>query len=181
MYERTRKETHLDTIWYEIDMLEYCFQILTGNPPKTSTPEWNLLIEAYLLHYRNLIQFLGGNEQRHKRHKNDLSTFAPEKWAKRQLTKEEQDALVIPGQKLDDEFSDRISVCLQHCTVERADQLIDWDIVGMQGKIESAITAFKTSFPRQGGYNRVPSESLTATTSSYPVTSFYIPQNPKKD
>jgi len=49
MYKRTRKETHLDTIWYEIDMLEYCSDVLFNSPPPTNDPYWNLLIEGFLL------------------------------------------------------------------------------------------------------------------------------------
>jgi hypothetical protein len=72
MVERKRKESHQDTIWYEIDMLEYCYAVLEKNPPAITNARWNLLVEGFLLHYRNLIQFFGGNAERHRRHGNDL-------------------------------------------------------------------------------------------------------------
>jgi hypothetical protein len=122
--ERTRKESHLDTIWHEIDMLEHCHKILRDSPPPATDPCRNLLIEGFLLHFRNLIQFYSGNEHRHKRNKNDLSTLEPAVWAGRALTPEEEkevDAMRAPGKALDDTFSDKVSVCLQHCTIERAE------------------------------------------------------------
>lgn len=106
MYERTSKDSHLDTIWYEIDMLEFSYKEFQQNTPKPQSPQWNLLIEGFLLHYRNLIQFFAGSENRHKRYKgNDLSTFDPQPWAGRQLTKEEIDSMRVPGDKLDKAYS----------------------------------------------------------------------------
>ncbi len=149
-------------------MLAYCFEGLMTNPPKTTDPKWNLLIEGFLLHYRNLIQFFGGNSERHRRHGNDLSTFAPSVWVGRSVGEEEITSL--RDAKLDSEFSDRISVCLQHCTVERAEQLMDWDIKNMHQRLTPLIESFKKAFPRQPGVVRVASSSLEATTSSHPVT-----------
>jgi len=166
MYERTRKESHLDTIWYEIDMLDYCFARLTHEPPASDAPFLNLLIEGYLLHYRNLIQFFAGNENRHQRHGNDLSTCAPSEWANRTVEKSEIGCLRIPGKELDDEFSDRISVCLQHCTKERAETLVDWDIRDMHARISPAIDAFRKAFPKQPGFMKVGSVMLEAAASS---------------
>ncbi len=173
MYERTRKETHLDTIWYEIDMLEYCTGVLFNSPPPTNDPYWNLLIEGFLLHYRNLIQFFGGNEQRHRRYGNDLSTFASEVWADRALEPEEIDALRTPGGKLDDEFSAKISVCLQHCTRERVETLTDWDIRGMYERLIALIAAFTKSFPRRSGFIKVAASDLRSTSSSSPAVISY--------
>jgi hypothetical protein len=46
MYERTRKESHLDTIWYEIDILGHCFSVLVNDPPLTTDLHWNLPVET---------------------------------------------------------------------------------------------------------------------------------------
>ena len=86
MYERTSKETHLETIWYEMDMLvEFSYgREFEKKAFAPQSPQWNLLIEGFLLHYRNLIQFFSGSEERHKRYKgNDLSTFDPAPWGQR--------------------------------------------------------------------------------------------------
>jgi hypothetical protein len=172
--ERTRKESHLDTIWYEIDMLEYCHKTLRDSPPPTTDPSWNLLIEGFLLHFRNLIQFYGGNENRHRRHGNDLSTLQPEVWAGRPLVQNEQqevDAMRTPGAALDNAFSDKISVCLQHCTVQRAETLTDWDVAQMFADIDNINAVFKKSFPRAPGLvAKVGGGALNAIASSHSST-----------
>ncbi len=178
--ERTRKETHLDTIWYEIDMLEHCYTTLRDAPPPVTDPNWNLLIEGFLLHFRNLIQFYAGNENRHKRHGNDLSTFEPEVWAGRPLTPEEVDATRAPGAKLDDALSDKISVCLQHCTRERAETLTDWDIAQMFTEIDQINSVFKKSFPRAPGIGKVGGGPLNAIASSHPSTISFSTATVKK-
>jgi hypothetical protein len=173
VYERTRKETHLDTMWYEIDMLEHCVGVLLNDAPRTSDPYWNLLIEGFLLHYRNLIQFFGGNEQRHRRHRNDLSTFAPAVWAERLVEAKELDALRTPGVKLDNEFSNKISVCLQHCTRERAETLTDWNIPDMYERLAPLIATFKRAFPRRPGFKKVALSDLQSPSSSSPAAISY--------
>jgi hypothetical protein len=169
MYERTSKETHLDTIWYEMDMLEFSYQEFTKNTPAQQSPHWNLLIEGFLLHYRNLIQFLSGSEERHKRYKgNDLSTFDPMTWAKRKLTKEEIDAIKIPGEKLDQKYSNKISNLLQHCTVVRIEPLQGWEMEKMYREIEPIISAFAKSFPRQSVAVAARIDSTANSTATHP-------------
>ena len=131
------------------------------------------MIEGFLLHYRNLIQFFGGNEQRHRRHRNDLSMFAPEVWANRALAPEEIEALKTPGKQLDDEFSDKISVCLQHCTRERAETLTDWNIKDMYERLTALVAVFTKSFPRRPGFIRVAASDLRSTSSSSPAVISY--------
>ena len=150
MYERTSKETHLETIWYEMDMLEFSYREFEKKAFAPQSPQWNLLIEGFLLHYRNLIQFFSGSEERHKRYKgNDLSTFDPAPWGQRSLTKEEIDAIKAPGEKLDKTYSNKISNLLQHCTVVRVEPLQGWEMEQMYTEIASIMSAFAKSFPRR--------------------------------
>ena len=39
MYERTSKETQLDTIWYEMDMLEFSYREFTNKTPQPEPAE----------------------------------------------------------------------------------------------------------------------------------------------
>jgi hypothetical protein len=150
MYERTSKNTHLDTIWYEMDMLEFSYKEFMKNTPSQQSPYWNMLIEAFLLHYRNLIQFFAGSEKRHKRYKgNDLSTVDPLPWAKRQLSDEEMEAIKAPGRKLDEAYSNKISNLLQHCTIVRSEPLQGWEMEKMYAEIEPIMSAIARSFPRR--------------------------------
>ena len=158
MYERTSKDTHLDTIWYEIDMLEFPYQEFIKRTPPQQSPYWNLLIEGFLLHYRNLIQFFSGDEDRHRRYKgNDLSTCDPTPWGNRQLVKEETETIKSPGEKLDQTYSNKISSLLQHCTVKRIEPLQGWEMEKMYGEILPIVSAFAKSFPR--GSNKVEARS----------------------
>src|SRR5438874_13489068 len=72
-YERTRKESPLETIYYEIDMSEFAFGKL-GAHSGGAGPEWNLLIEGFFMHYRNAISFFSGKKHR----AGDISTKEPE-------------------------------------------------------------------------------------------------------
>jgi hypothetical protein len=61
-YERSAKNSHLDTIRYEIGMLGYCYREFAG--AKHTEPLRNLLIEGFLLHFRNLVEFFSGARHR---------------------------------------------------------------------------------------------------------------------
>jgi hypothetical protein len=149
MYERTSKDTHLETVWYEMDMLEFSYQEFMKRAASPQSPYWNLLIEGFLLHYRNLIQYFSGSEDRHRRYKgNDLSTFDPTPWGNRQLTKEEVAAIKSPGEKLDQTHSNKISNLLQHCTVKRIEPLQGWEMEQMYSEIAPIMSTFAKSFPR---------------------------------
>jgi len=64
VYQRSEKKSHLDTIWYEIAMLEFCHSEL-GKRTGMSEPACNLFIEGFLLHYRNIIEFCSGGSYGH--------------------------------------------------------------------------------------------------------------------
>lgn len=54
---RPEKLSNRDTIIYEIDMLHHCHQKLVRERPPNI--EGYLLLECFLLHYRNLLDFFG--------------------------------------------------------------------------------------------------------------------------
>ncbi len=167
MYQRTSKDSHLDTVWYEMDMLEFSYREFTNNRRPPQGPEWNLLIEGFLLHYRNLIQFFAGSEQRHRRYKgNDLSTFDPILWAGRVLTVDEIAGIKDPGTILDDMYSNKISNLLQHCTIRRVDPLQGWEMDTMYSEIQPIMGAFARAFPRE---TRVCTRSESTSTSTETV------------
>ncbi len=56
-YRRPDKLDHADTVLYEIDMLHFAVQRLSEQK-LTERDAW-VYLEAFLLHYRNLIEFLG--------------------------------------------------------------------------------------------------------------------------
>lgn len=143
IYQRRTKGSHLDTVRYEIDMLKFGWEELQKDQ-ECELPWLYLLIEGFLLHYRNLTQFFSG--AMHK--PGDLSTAKPEVWADRKLSNEEVRALRGPGSKLNREHWQNISQFLQHCTLRRYLEFRDWNLDRMYREIEPVIDAFDKSFPR---------------------------------
>jgi hypothetical protein len=63
MYSRRPKESHRDTITYEIDMLDFCARAVTGRE-HPSECDMFVYLEAFLHHYGNLIRFFSGEHHR---------------------------------------------------------------------------------------------------------------------
>ncbi len=141
-YERSRKGSHLDTIYYQIDMLEYAF--FKSRRDDLPVPEMNMTIECFLLHYRILIEIFSGKKHRGS----DISVAHPEVWTGRKLTPEETEALAIPAEKLVDEYWTDISQFLQHGTQRRFEEFKDWNLQEMWDKLESPVKFFREIFPR---------------------------------
>src|SRR5215831_7224373 len=59
---RPKKLDHIDTVRYEIDMLRFAAQRL-AEKTLTERDAW-VYLKAFLLHYRNLIEFLGSDNPR---------------------------------------------------------------------------------------------------------------------
>jgi hypothetical protein len=143
MYSRPLKETHRDTISYEIDMLKFCAQGFP-NIPSEQQGEKNLYLEGFLLHYRNLIRFFSGKEHRG----DDLSTRKPDDW-----THIDNPAAIEEiqrrGQSLENSHYSDISKYLQHCTTLRSTESKGWKIDQMTEEIMPIIDLFETEFPEQ--------------------------------
>src|SRR5882762_1303870 len=60
VFSRPPKLDHLDTVRYEIDMLRFAAYRL-AEQKLTERDAW-VYLEAFLLHYRNLIDFLGSEK-----------------------------------------------------------------------------------------------------------------------
>jgi len=136
---RPKKFGHLDTIQYEIDMLNYCKdRLLAGKWPNQAS--YYLCIEGFLLHYRNLSEFFGS--------KKDLKALEPEVWSPQKKLTDAQLAS-IQNARLDDKYTGQISQYLSHCTKSRAERDRDWNIVEMYGEVEPCIENFRKIFPHR--------------------------------
>ncbi len=137
--ERRRKESHLDTVNYEIEMLDFCFK---KTRRKNSKLEGYLAMEGFLLHYRNLLEFFSG---KHK--SSNVSTYKPRTWAGRELTDLEKAAFVAPSLKLNADYYGKISTFLQHCTRARHEEVQGWDPDEMKRAMDEVIAGFRRTFP----------------------------------
>lgn len=146
MFARRPKESHRDTVTYEIDMLDFCARRVMRQDSDEEN-ERNVYLEAFLLHYRNLIRFFSG--EYHREDKGDLSTANSAAWAGRELTPAEIAAIKEPAKALDGEYYRDISKYLQHCTRARFDEDKFWDVESMRGEIRPVIAAFDQAFPAE--------------------------------
>jgi hypothetical protein len=145
MFARRAKESHRDTVTYEIEMLRFCVQRLVAGKHSEVEDQY-VYLEGFLLHYRNLVRFFSG--EYHNEAKGDLSTANPQKWANREITTEEVSAITNPAKALDAKYHKYISKYLQHCTDVRSDHDRDWDVRLMFEEMSSIISAFEHAFPR---------------------------------
>jgi hypothetical protein len=145
MFARRAKESHRDTIAYEIDMLGFCAEAVTRREHPTQ-PDLYVYLEAFLLHYRNLVRFLSG--ENHREDKGDLSTANSVAWSGRELTPDDAAVIQAPARVLDAKYHQQISKYLQHCTRLRHDYDRGWDVQVMLDEISPIITAFERAFPR---------------------------------
>ena len=136
-YSRPEKGNHLNTILYEIGMLEFCFETLTTNAGKwRDNRDSYICLESFLLHYRNLVEFFGGEA--------GLRSSAPDEWSPRHLTAEE--VASISDRKPCDKYRGPISAYLQHCTPKRANFDRGWNIGEMYEEIQPLIGSFRRLF-----------------------------------
>lgn len=158
MHHRSEKNSHLDTILYEIDMLRHCAQSVTQKKAEEpiadlARAEYYLAIEGFLLHLRNLLAFFA----RSKNESTDLIINEPVMWAGKEIQQREYSGLVKKSKEFDHKYganSDRqattcyaeISKFLQHCTTLRHERAKEWPIEQMHTDIEPVLAEFEDHF-----------------------------------
>lgn len=143
MYLRGRKETHLDTIRYEIDMLDFSFarySALKEMPDPAEPGETNACLECFLLHYRNLIEFLSDKPGR--KDGTDLRIGEPGPWSVQGLEKQRTNKLKRAD--LYEKYWRELSVYLDHCTTYRTDEHPGWHVEAMYGELNVTLIEFVT-------------------------------------
>jgi hypothetical protein len=132
---RPKKLDHVDTVRYEIDMLRFAAQRL-AEKTLTKRDAW-VYLEAFLLHYRNLIDFLGSENPRstdlHVTNVWQLANLTPPATLNELYAKGR--ALRARYEPTDAQGGGRISQYLQHCTTKRTDAK-DWAVTTMVEEIE---------------------------------------------
>ncbi|SRR5216683_3777682 len=149
-YSRSEKESHLDTIHYEIAMLNFCGQQLDALSPETQKAHFNTFLECFLIHYRNLIEFFCGDHHKWAKKPgdtSDLSTADPAAWAGRDLSAAELAELRAPAKEINQRHFREISQYLQHCTERRFSEDKFWNYRTMYVELRPIIEAFLKIFP----------------------------------
>jgi hypothetical protein len=164
MHERSPKETALDVIIYERDLLQHCANTVDvkmekaqRSPTAENRAEYYLTIEGFLLHFRNLLGFFINKKIIKKNVSTDLTLDQPEKWAEgrpvnqslcKNLTERAKEVNETHGIHYSDVNKDcygKISWFLQHCTDHRYKVQRDWDIARMYADLSPILDEFVAS------------------------------------
>ena len=127
-------------------MLDFCAERFKEKEERLGTAwdrDTGVYLEAFLLHYRNLIRFFSGKPGR----PGDLSTRNSIIWGGRELNAAEIANIKEPAEALDSKWHAIISKYLQHLTKIRSDLDRCWDLPAMHKEITPVIAAFKQAFP----------------------------------
>jgi hypothetical protein len=134
---RPEKLSDAQTILYEIDMLRFAASRLLRGAWESEKDQWAYL-ECFLVHYRNLIEFLG-KEQNHVR---ETDLHVSNIWQQLGVPKPVQlPQIREQGDKLWAKYErvrDKISVYLQHCTTLRTESK-SWEVGAMNDEIEPVL------------------------------------------
>ena len=143
---RPGKLSHTQTMLYEIDMLRETAGQLEKDRWQGNFHKW-VVLESFLLHFRNLIEFFGRPDPRDTY----LSIYKPEGfWSDAARPSESVFAqLLRPDLWTKYEGAtnpDSISKYLQHCTEHRIDAK-DWPVSEMYNEIRTTVDEFERLLP----------------------------------
>ena len=171
-FSRPVKRNDVATILYEIDMVRFAANRLLG-PNLESENDTNAFLECFLLHYRNLIEFLGNEEQNIRKTDLHVSNI----WKKSELPEPSRlPSIRERGNELWKDYArvdNSISRYLNHCTTYRT-QPKSWGIGRMMQELEPLLTevekALRGSSPRSSTNFAGPNSTATVSgTLSEPI------------
>lgn len=138
-YVRNTRSTGAEVVAYEVDMLRHCYERLVPTPPSDPNTR-TVYVEAYLVHYRALLEFLAHPLE--KVRLTDLTIHRPEDWASRSLSRAQIESVAGFAEPLHRAWFGTISQRLSHCTKPRylSDQA--WPIEAMHADMEDVLSAF---------------------------------------
>ena len=143
MFSRVSKKSHIETIEYEIRMLTFSLGWLaksgTDHQPQE---EIFAILECFLLHYRNLVNFLSGKGGS----SGDLSMAAPDVWVRSGYDRGQSEELRKITAPVYTAYSADISTYLAHCTRQRYEQSKEWQPGKMYEELLPAIVKFEELF-----------------------------------
>jgi len=157
---RTKAErlNHADTVLYEISMLRFASERLKREQWEHPRDAW-VCLESFLLHYRNLIEFLGKENTKKKKGKRADTLSVMTIWRLLNVSPpDDVDKIHAEGAKLlveYEEVEDRISRYVSHCTTKRTEAK-DWPIHVMVDKIEPLLAQIEPVLESQSANHLLP-------------------------
>jgi hypothetical protein len=144
-FSRPDKLSDAETILYEIYMIRFAAKELTNGKLQDERITW-ILLENFLLHYRNLIEFLG----KEPHYVQDTDLHVSNLWARIQAPTPPQLANIhAEGEKLCAKYEradDRISRYLAHCTTQRT-RTKEWEVGTMYRDLEPLLAQIEAALP----------------------------------
>jgi hypothetical protein len=143
-HSRPDKLSDAQTVLYEIDMLRFSKSRLDEGKFQSDAEEW-IYLEAFLLHFRNLIEFFRGKVSRDTLTISQPSDFWPK-------SRPDVSKLVRPDlwakyeERKKSEENDKISRYLQHCTKQRVIKK-KWNVEEMYSDLKPFIEKFESLLP----------------------------------
>ncbi len=147
-FSRPDKLTDAETMLYEINMVRFAASRLLRGAWESDKDRWAFL-ECFLLHYRNLIEFLG--KEQHLVQDTDLHVsniwqrLGVSEPAPLPKIREQGDKLWAKYERV----RDKISRYLQHCTTLRT-ELKSWEVGTMNEELETVLADVEKVL--RGGY-----------------------------
>lgn len=152
------KSQPIDVITYETDMWRRSAHTIAPKKAaycKSGSPddlyEYNLRIEGFLLHARNLLAFLTNRRQK----QTDLTVS--DNWVTQQVNIGIVSGLVKRAKAVDKKYRgagdtcyDEISKFLSHCADQRYTRAKEWDTEGIFSDLNPVIQDFETQFSAAG-------------------------------
>jgi hypothetical protein len=175
-FSRIKKLGHADTVLYEIYMLRLAAARLLQGTWIDSMDAW-VYLEDFLLHFRNLIEFLG--KQENIRDGDVLVTTIWKLLSLKEPTNLKE--VSAAGNKLlkkyepgDKDGGGRISQYLQHCTEKRIDPK-DWPISQMMDEIEPLLVDVEKHLEPGRNPDLKPVSPVKFLTAHFASTAVYTP------
>lgn len=141
-YERPPKEAPRDVIDYEIEMMEHCAKRVLESEVLQGTLERDQLafLEAFLLHFRILIEFFGTPAPRFK---DNLYFQKPETYW---LTPSPETLAVVKkrADALDEQWSGKLNKFLAHPTERRYTTKRSWPVERMREEMRDLTDAWRS-------------------------------------
>jgi hypothetical protein len=160
LHSRPDKLDNAQTILYEIDMLRFSKNRLDEGKFQSDADEW-VYLEAFLLHFRNLIEFFRG-----KTNGDTLTISQPADFWSKDLPDVSKLARPDLWTKYEErDKSDKISRYLQHCTKQRVIKK-KWDVDEMFSDLKPLIEKFESLLPEYKPATKPFARRLTATVRS---------------
>jgi len=131
---------------YEIDMLRYTARTLLDGDLHTDMNRW-VCLEAFLVHFRNLIEFFGNPRPRgDDLHVKRVDVFWPDPASRPTDLQLQKLVRIDLWENYETNTAQRISRYLHHCTEERTARK-DWDIAAMFNDVKDVVEAFEKLLP----------------------------------